>query len=525
MNYIKSLLLIAVLAVAASCTDDTSSVDFGLDTTAIKVGPEGGLKSIRVSADKSWTASTDKHWILISPANGDASTECKIRIDSTRLDRPDKGVVTFSVEGQERKIEITRDGFPVQITVPDGSQKISLPDYADTENAYFDVDVTANVPFTVQIPEQATWLRVQEYKQAPIVGYLPRKTRIRFLWDINSKPFEQMADITFKPEIPVAHQDGINVVQNAAPVITPSRAGDSTSILAIARNLKLWSTGFDSSKSMMYWDNVELWDKEDTKAKEDPSLVGRVKFVKFYIFNTKMSVPYEVKYLTAVDSMVFFSNENRMIRDIELGPEICELTQLRSLSIVSYGLNKLPAEFTNLKNLESLSIGSNNFQTLPLDVINKENFPKLRKLDFNYMRTAEVYDLSNNVNPKIGCGGAFPMELLLWENLEYLSINFAYFEGSIPNMSGYEKKYTADDEAVKKGLTEVGVPKILPNVKSFRINGNRLSGVLPEWILKHPNLYKWEPYIFVFSQEGKDSNGNKAGFINEPDSVDPPQEN
>lgn len=519
MKYIKSLLFIAVLGLAAACSDDNTSVDFGLDTAEIKLGPEGGTKSVRVSADKSWTASTDKPWILVSPANGTASTECKIRIDSTLVNHQETGSVTFSIEGQERKIGITREGFPVEITVPEERRSISLPDYADVDDAYFDVEVTSNVAFTIQIPEDVTWLQAKDFKQVPPVGYRPRTTKVRFTWDINSKPEEQQAEITFKPAETVTLQDKVAVVQDAAPLIEPSRKGDSLALLAIARNLKIWGDSFDSSKSMIYWNNVELWDAKDKGVKKEN--IGRVKYAKFYLFNTKMSIPYEVKFLTAADSLVFFSNENRTTRNIELGPEICELTDLRALTIDAYGLDKLPAEFPKLKNLESLAIGSNNFQELPLDIINKENFPKLKRLDFNYMRMKEVYDLSNNVETNIGVGGEIPRALLEWDELEELIISFNYFEGSIPDMKNYTK-YTADDEAVKKGLTEAGVPKVLPNVKSLRINGNRLTGEVPEWILKHPNLYQWTPYTFIFNQEGKDSEGNLAGFTNVPDNVEPP---
>lgn len=521
MKYIKSLLIIAVLVFVAACSSDNTTVDFGLDTTEIKLGPEGGVSNIRVSADKSWIASADKPWILVSPANGNASTECKIRVDSSLVNHQEKGLVIFSIEGQERKIEITREGFPIEITVPSGSQQISLPDYASSEESYFDVEVTSNSPFSVEIPEDVTWLKTKDFKQVPSVGYRPRTTKIRFLWDINSKPMEQVAEINFVPTLTVAHKDNVKVVQDAAPLIVPGRAGDSISILAIARNLKIFANMFDPSKSMMHWEDVKLWDSKDPKAKEDPSLIGRVKYVKFFMCDTKMSIPYEVQFLTAVDSLVFFSNANRQTRNIELGPEICQLTQLRSLSIIAFGINKLPAEFTNLRNLETLALGSNNFQTLPLDIINKTNFPKLRHLDFNYMRTREVHDLSNNVETDIGITGEIPEELLKWDELEYLALSFCYFEKSIPDMEGYPK-YTAEDEAVKKGLTEVGVPKVLPNVKDLRFNGNRLTGNVPRWILKHPKLYDWSPYIFIFNQEGKDTAGKLAGFDNVPDTVEPP---
>ncbi|MEG1864798.1 MAG: hypothetical protein RR199_05700 [Alistipes sp.] len=521
MKYIKSFLILTAAIGIVACSDDATSVDFGLNTTEIKLGPEGGTKSVRVAADKSWTASTDKSWILISPANGSASTECKIRIDSSLVSHAEEGEVTFAIEGQERKIKITREGFPVQITVPEVSQAIKLPSYADSDNAYFDVEVVSNVDFEIVVPDEAAWVYPKEFKQIAPIGYRPRTTKIRFLWDINSKPMEQLANITFKPVETTTRQDAIKVTQEAAQKIVPSRAGDSIAVLAIARNLHTWGTAFDPSKSMIYWDDLTLWEAKDAQVKKDPSLLGRVRFVEFYLSDTKMSLPYEIQYLTAVDSLVIFSNSNRHIRNIKLGSEICKLTQLRSLRLESYGVCELPADFTALKNLESLELGSNNFMKFP-DIITKENFPKLRNLGFNYSRVEEVYDLSNNIKKDLGIGGTIPQRLLEWDNLESLTLSFCYFEGSLPTMDA-SPKYTAEDEAVQKGWTEVGVPKVLPKMKALKISNNRLTGNLPEWILKHPNLYYWEPYIFIFQQEGKDSRGVLAKFDNVPEKVNPPK--
>lgn len=531
MKYIKNLLLIAAAVVAVACSSDDTSVDFGLDANEIKLGPEGGTKSIRVSADKSWTASTDKPWILVSPANGNFSTECKIRVDSTLVNYEEKGIVTFSIEGQERKIEITREGFPLEIAIPEEGKTISLPDYADIDNAWFEIEVSANVPFKINLRDseddtnEVTWLHADEYTQNLDAGLRPRKTKIRFTWDINSKPMEQQAVIDFTPDngITLDRKDNVQVVQDAAPLIVPGRAGDSIALLAIARNLKAMSaSGFDSSKSMIYWDGVQLWEKSDEKVKKDPSLLGRVKAARFFILNTKMSLPYEVQYLTAADSLFFYGNENRQTRNIKLGTEITKLTQLRSLTIDAYGITELPAEFPELKNLEYLSLNSNNFTELPLDIVTRENFPKLRHLSFNYERTKEIYDLSNNVLENIGVGGSLPEVLFQWEELESLVLSFNYFEGEIPDMKGKVPDYTAEDEITQKHPELIGTPKVLPNAEAIHINGNRLTGELPEWVLKHPNLYYLIPYTFIFNQEGKNSDGYMAGFTNVPDEVLPP---
>ena len=57
---------------------------------------------------------------------------------------------------------------------------------------------------------------------------------------------------------------------------------------------------------------------------------------------------------------------------------------------------------------------------------------------------------------------------------------------------------------------------MLPNTDFFAINLNRLHGEIPQWLLYHPKLDLWYPFQLVFSQEGKDLEGNVAGFSNEP---------
>jgi hypothetical protein len=103
-----------------------------------------------------------------------------------------------------------------------------------------------------------------------------------------------------------------------------------------------------------------------------------------------------------------------------------------------------------------------------------------------------------------------------------------YLQGELPDMKNEGlPTWTFEElkDSLATGLTELpaelrDVPKVLPNTTFFAINFNRLTGTLPEWILKHPKLDIWAPYSLVFSQEGKDRDGKNAGFVNEPTSLD-----
>lgn len=92
-----------------------------------------------------------------------------------------------------------------------------------------------------------------------------------------------------------------------------------------------------------------------------------------------------------------------------------------------------------------------------------------------------------------------------------------YLQGHIPDMKDYTT-YTQEDINAADSLPQalVGIPKVLPNIKQFSINLNRLTGELPEWLLRHPALDWLDPYTLIFTQEGKDKDGKTAGFSNEP---------
>ena len=211
------------------------------------------------------------------------------------------------------------------------------------------------------------------------------------------------------------------------------------------------------------------------------------------------------------------------MKNLELGEDICELTQLRRLTVGSYGLVSLPANLKRLENLEYLNVCSNNFQTVP-NVLTKQNFPKLRSLVMNANQRSVVYDLSNTI--KTNLGGfidepEFPVELLKWD-LDTLIMSVNYLQGKLPDFEDDPTVpvYTQDDiflaDTLPQMLVDRRIKKVMPSTKRFAINFNRLSGEIPDWLLYHPALDWWVPYSLVFSQEGRDQKGNAAGFSNVP---------
>ena len=294
-----------------------------------------------------------------------------------------------------------------------------------------------------------------------------------------------------------------------------TRSGDSIALLAIARTLGT-NSSWENGERMDNWDDVTLW--EEGMAGYTPEKNGRVKYAQFFMFDTKEELPFEVQYLTAADELSFYSNVNAFLKDLTTGEYITKLTQLRRLTISAYGLVSLDKNFTALKNLEYLDLSSNNFQKVP-EEINPTNFPKLRTLNMGANTRKNIYDLSNTIETNYGGlveEQGFPRRLIEWD-LDTLLLSVNYLQGPLPKMDDWEK-YTEQDiidaDTLPRAL--IGTPKVMPHTKRFAINLNRLTGELPDWLLYHPALDWWSPFLLVFTQEGKDATGASAGFGNEP---------
>ena len=516
LNYIPVILCSIALC---SCSDADKNVAFGPDSDAIKAEATGGTHKIKVSASGDWVATTDDPWISISPANGRGTTECRILVDSALTDSPRRGVVRIQEQDTWNKKEITIDqqGFDYLIGIDD--KEVTVANYAAYGTRHFDVKIKTNVDFDVTVPESAqNWLKFEKPAVEFDRGIRPREVTVRFNWNINSQPNERIADVVFKPksEVELSQHDNLLVTQQAAePIEENTRGGDSIALLAIARTLET-NASWENGERMDNWNDVILW--EEGMDGYTPEKNGRVKYARFFMFNTKEELPFEVQYLTAADELIFYSNVNAFLKSLSTGEYITKPTQLRRLTISAYGLVSLDANFTALDNLEFLDLSSNNFQKIP-EEINPTNFPKLRSLILSANTRRNIYDLSNTVETNYGGlveEEGFPRRMIEWD-LDTLQLSVNYLQGPLPKMDDWEK-YTEQDiidaDTLPRAL--IGTPKVMPHTKRFSINLNRLTGELPDWLLYHPALDWWAPFQLVFTQEGKDTTGAMAGFSNEP---------
>ena len=523
MNMKRYIAAVAVMLLAVGCDRGGELIEFEIDRTKIEISEVGGTELVQLSSGDDWIASTDNTWITVSPANGRGSTPCKIIIDSALTASPRTGVVRIenTRTWKSQDIVVEQRGYPYTIEIDQNA--IEVANFEAYGKRYFDVRVRSNVDFVVDVPDNAGWLTNESYRLDLNRGVRPREVTVRFNWDINTSPRERLAEVAFRPKssVEMTRQDALNVRQLASePIVENSREGDSVALLSIARSMGLY-TMWDASTPMSMWDNVTLWEEQMEGC--TPDKVGRVRKVEIMLFHTREKLPYEVRYLTAAEEIYIFGNTNTFMLNLELGDEISELTQLKRLTVGSYGLIDLPKSLANLKNLEHLNVCANNFQKVP-DVLTKENFPKLRTLVMNANQRSLVYDLSNTVRTNLGGfidEPEFPTDLIKWD-LDTLIISVNYLQGELPTFEDDPEVpyYTQEEidavDTLPQFLVDNRIKKVMPSTKRFAINFNRLYGKLPDWLLYHPALDWWIPYSLVFQQEGRAQNGRQAMFDNEP---------
>ena len=498
MKYMNKLTLGIVLAAGlfTACSDkDDVDIPGGLalDKEEIAIGPQGGTEQIAIAASQDWVANTSEPWLMLSPANGVGSVEGTIKVDSTLSNTLRSTELSFQgANGQSRKLTITQFGYGKQIFLKDPVVEIENSDSYDKRA--FESLISANVECKIgkieysfegdltdaekaeNESEREGWL-LNSKDEDKLTGtnlgikldrkYRPRSVKFKFRWAMNVVPAVRVAKVHLVPvkaEDQLVDADGkpiddviLTVRQKAAPKIEDNRAGDSLSVIMINQKLGSIAT-FDSSDNMRNWSGVTLWEATDAFVKDHPEALGRVRSVKFSMFNLKSgeTLPKEVGNLKFLESFSVAANENNQIREVNLGDEICSLKYLKNLTVQAYGLTQLPANFVNLgKSLESLNLVSNNFNKLSdiTNIVNEKNFPKLRNLilyaqrrtdvvtniaSLGEMNASGVYVYNNypiGLYGKVNAGTADRqalLKLLTWDKLNTLELSYCFLEGELP---------------------------------------------------------------------------------------------
>ena len=499
MKYINKLTWLLVLGaglMTASCSDsDDVDIPGGLaiDKEQIEIAAEGGSEQLAIAASQNWVANVDEPWLMLTPANGVGSTTATVVVDSTLMNgRRTTDIVFIGDNGQRRTVSVKQFGYGKQIDIKEPTVEIENSESYDKRA--FESLISANVECKIgkieysfegdmtdaekaeNKSEREGWLlnsKDEDKLTGTNLGIVldrkarPRSVKFKFRWAMNVVPAVRVAKVHLVPvkaEDQLVDADGkpiddviLTVRQKAAPKIEDNRAGDSLSVIMINQKLGSIAT-FDSSDNMRNWSGVTLWEATDAFVKDHPEALGRVRSVKFSMFNLKSgeTLPKEVGNLKFLESFSVAANENNQIREVNLGDEICSLKFLKNLTVQAYGLTQLPTNFVKLgKSLETLNLVSNNFNKLSdiTNIVNEKNFPKLRNLilyaqrrtdvvtniaSLGEMNASGVYVYNNypiGLYGKVNAGTADRqalLKLLTWEKLNSLELSYCFLEGELP---------------------------------------------------------------------------------------------
>ena len=526
MKYIKKLTWLLVLGaglMTASCSDsDDVDIPGGLaiDKEQIEIAAEGGSEQLAIAASQNWVANVDEPWLMLTPANGVGSTTATVVVDSTLMNgRRTTDIAFIGDNGQRRTVTIKQFGYGKQIDIKEPTVEIENSESYDKRA--FESLISANVECKIgkieysfegdmtdaekaeNESEREGWLlnsKDEDKLTGTNLGIVldrkarPRSVKFKFRWAMNVVSAVRVAKVHLVPvkaEDELVDADGkpiddviLTVRQKAAPKIEDNRAGDSLSVIMINQKLGSIAT-FDSSDNMRNWSGVTLWEATDAFVKDHPEALGRVRSVKFSMFNLKSgeTLPKEVGNLKFLESFSVAANENNQIREVNLGDEICSLKYLKNLTVQAYGLTQLPANFVNLgKSLETLNLVSNNFNKLSdiTNIVNEKNFPKLRNLilyaqrrtdvvtniaSLGEMNASGVYVYNNypiglygKVNARTADRQAL-LKLLTWDKLNTLELSYCFLEGELPTDEEMTEALEAAGKATRYSRSDFSTNK------------------------------------------------------------------
>lgn len=518
-----SLFTSLLLAMIACSDDEVTTAEFGLDTTELDFGAEGGKQEIRLSAGGDWVVTSDVEWCLVSPTNGDGSTVCEVRVDTSYLYSQREAHLNFHCGNKTRQVSISQLGYEKVILLD--KQEIEVPDFTDYESMFEEVKVQTNVPYEVLVEyadaSRVGWLRASKVDQGKLES-VPRGGKVRLNYsmylesDRNREATVIFRQTNAKPgETPVEAR--LSFCQTKAEEILPGAKGDSLALLALSRIMNL-SVNWDTSQPMMFWNNIDVEEVYYKDADGKTVFGPRVVAARFTMFETNEGIPYHVRYLDQLRDLSFIANGNAHLKDIDLGEHVTYLPNLKYLTLIGYGISRLPERMKLMDKLEELELSGNNLTEIPISIISALDKKSLKYINMANNRKRDVFgNLFSYASQRasLGLHGTLPAALFQLKNIRYIGLSYNYLEGEIPDLGYDASKYATLEEKVKNN-------PIMPQLEQLSINLNFFSGAMPDWLLYHPNLRCWDPYTLVFNQyeRARDSNGRNTGFTNEPASVE-----
>ena len=435
-------------------------------------------KSISVTSNVDWTVSCPDAWVTVSPAAGTGNGTFKISVTANDKFEARSSTVTVKAGDKTASVKVSQLSLTPSILVNPTALEIEA--VGGTAN----VDVTANSPWTVTVPEDCGWITAE-----PASGEGNGKVTLTVA--ASDVRVARSAVITFKETV---GNSTMAVTVNQAAVELGHRA-DSLALVAIynASDGANWAKNkWELDKPIDTWSAVTVTDGRVTALKLStsgvitqewtlPDAVGDLtELTELRINSNKLvgDIPDAVYSLAKLEKL-YFQNDNLTG---SLSSKIAQLTQLTEL-YVDRNANMtggIPKEIGNLKKLMRLNISQSGIGgEIPAELGQCESLIQFMAFKTNLSgNLPDIWDMPVlqtvmlHTNP--GLTGPLPASLGKLKSLEIgtapsIQINDCNLTGTIPD-------------------SFAGLPE---KTKQVYVQGNKMSGVISLTVQAHPNFASW----------------------------------
>lgn len=182
MKHLNLLALLSLVLLALSCEKKEDPFLTLNSNEAVSVPVEGDNVSIKFNTNVAWTAESDADWLTVSPTSGEGikgGAAFTVKASALKNDNTDS---------RTAKVTIKAEAITKTVTVTQGQKdalEVDVVEYeVPQEGGVVDVEVNANVEYTVSIPEAIDWVHVGGTKAMT-------KTTVSLVVDEN---FEEASD-------------------------------------------------------------------------------------------------------------------------------------------------------------------------------------------------------------------------------------------------------------------------------------------------------------------------------------------
>lgn len=155
MKKILFYVTVALTVLAVSCQKKEAVADSVTVTSAstVNVPVDGDVVSIAFNANVAWTAKSSQDWLTLSPAQGDAGDKLTVKASVVKNE---------TLDSRTAEVTITAGTASAKVTVIQGQTDaldIKVLEYeVSVEGGNVEVEVEANVEYSVTIPEAIDWV-------------------------------------------------------------------------------------------------------------------------------------------------------------------------------------------------------------------------------------------------------------------------------------------------------------------------------------------------------------------------------